>query len=48
MGVELTDIFNSAINNSLFKNKGVSEIRGFRGSREILGVCLYPLYKCFK
>ena len=22
MGVELTDIFNSAVNNSLFKNKG--------------------------
>jgi len=27
MGVELDDIFNSAINNSLFKNKGVLQVR---------------------
>jgi|TARA_B100001971_G_C18227478_1_gene561537 cell division control protein 6 len=27
MGVELTDIFNSAVNNSLFKNKGVLQVR---------------------
>ena len=27
MGVELVDIFNSAVNNSLFQNKGVLQVR---------------------